>query len=131
MGDQYVDRSEGPTGAKAFGRESSATNHGPVGGTFAADDRREVAAQLETLATLLESVQCASQDQVRRVTEEARALGSLVGTGEPARSAFAARWETVRDWIGSALKVGLFGATAAESVKEIVERVEAILTCAS
>jgi hypothetical protein len=127
---QYTDQSTGPTGAKAFGPESSATSHGVVvqHQTLGPAQTAELVATFAQLSSLLKEVQLAdrgSLDETIGAIEEAKEGASLP---EPQRSRIATAWEKAKSWVNAALSVGMFAAAKAEEVRALIAKISGLLS---
>lgn len=115
----------GQAGPKAFGRNAKAEVKGDQVQHFLS--RRDVGELEELLAELKTAVaqskapvdaKTAAHDQIDQLSEELATPDAQSG----ARST----WQTLYQWVTSALTVGLFATESAEKVKGLLERMSAI-----
>jgi hypothetical protein len=123
---EYIDASSGATGAKSFGEKSQAINTGRVaeqsGANFA-----ELTHLLEELIPLLTKVEVPDRQPINNVAADLNGITAEAKTLTPVSQKSRDGWQRTKKWIDGALAVGLFGASAAERVKEIVQKVAGVL----
>jgi hypothetical protein len=127
---QYTDQSTGPTGAKAFGPQSSATSHGAVvqSQTLEPEQAVDLVRAFAQLVTLLRAIQLAdraSLDETIGAIEEAKEGASAT---EPQKSRIATAWERAKGWVSAALSVGTFAAAKAEEVRALIAKITSLLS---
>jgi hypothetical protein len=127
---QYTDKSTGPTGAKAFGPQSSATSHGAVvqNQTLEPGQTAELVAAFTELSALLKELQLADRgrlDETIGAIEEAKECAS---GPEPQKGPIAAAWEKAKGWVSAALSVGTFAAAKAQEIGALIGKITGLLS---
>jgi hypothetical protein len=127
---QYTDHSTGPTGAKAFGPQSSATSHGAVVQNQTLEDTQatDLVAAFTQLSALLKDLPLAdrgSLDETLGAIEEAKVDAS---SPAPQKSRIATAWEKAKGWVSAALAVGTFATAKAEEVRSLIANITGLLS---
>jgi len=128
--DEYTDRSTGPTGAKAFGPQSSATSHGEVvqNQTLGPEQTAELVAAFEKLTALLQELQLADRERLDETIGAIEEAKDVASEDAPQRSRIATAWEKAKSWVTASLSVGTFAAAKAEDVRALITKITGLLS---
>ena len=128
-GDMYLDRSSGPTGAKALGPNAQAHSTGDVQQTVLSPERGEALADcFEQLRALVAEVKVPNPEPVEATMGALNEAAKEARSERPGASVIAAAWQKAKSWIESALGVGAWVTVKAEEVRGLVEKIQALLS---
>lgn len=127
---QYTDQSTGPTGAKAFGPQSSATSHGMVvqSQTLEPAQTAELIQAFAQLVTLLKELQLADRGKLEETIVAIEEAKEDASSPEPQKNRIAAVWDKAKNWVNAALSVGTFAAAKAEEVRVLIAKITGLVS---
>jgi hypothetical protein len=127
---QYTDQSTGPTGAKAFGPQSSAVNYGDVAqkNTLESEQSAELVKAFDQLVVLLIDTQLADRAKLDETLDAIKQAKANASSDQPQKSVISSAWEKAKGWVTAALSVGTFVATKAEEVRALITKITGLLS---
>jgi hypothetical protein len=127
---QYIDESTGPTGAKAFGPQSTATSTGAViqGQTLESAESAALVAAFEQLTTLLKELQPADRVSLDETISAINQAKERATTPDAPKQLISSAWEKAKGWVGAALSVGTFVTVKAEQVRALITKITGLLS---
>ena len=125
QGDHFEDHSSGNTMSKSFGTESTAENNGNLlhFTTSPGQDLSQLLSLFKELADTLREVDVPNRSKLEEVVGKLEEAKAVTDPSTLDKSRVVSLWKETRDWITSALGVGLFLETTAERIKAMVIKI--------